>query len=258
MRRLTLLVAMTALGCTQPASDQPLGGDPVSSTDDGWKAPEDGVIQLNTADGVMLEADYWAPETKGAPGVILVHMIPPHNTRVDWPTGFIEALTAQGMSVLRFDRRGAGGSGGEPKDSYEGPAGKLDVAAAVDRMKADGVGDFVVIGASNGTTSALDYTVWAEGEAGHPVPKALGFLSGGTYTEKQNPVSALPAMPVFFAYPPDEAEWPASVKGSDPGSWELHSYEGGAHGTRMWGTTAEEDFQSDLLAFITAQLAAGQ
>ena len=42
--------------------------------------------------------------------------------------------------------------------------------------------DIAILGASNGTTTALDYTIWAR-DNGHTVPAALGFMTGGGYTE---------------------------------------------------------------------------
>ena len=57
------------------------------------------VLTLTTRDGVALEADRYAGQP-GCPGIVLLHMIPPSNTRADWPDNFISKLTAHGWSVL--------------------------------------------------------------------------------------------------------------------------------------------------------------
>ena len=92
------------------------------------------VETLKTRDGVTLKADYY-PASPGAPGVVLLHMIPPHWERSSWPTEFIGALHKRGWSVINIDRRGAGESGGVAKEAYEGENGRYDVEAAVKRLQ---------------------------------------------------------------------------------------------------------------------------
>jgi len=230
------------------------GSDETGATDPGsdWGAPEGGVVSLSTEDGVSLEADYYPVDSEGAPGVILVHMIPPNATRADWPSGFIRQLGEAGMAVIAIDRRGAGGSGGNPVDAYEGELGKWDVRAAVDRLQADGYGEFAVVGASNGTTSTIDYAVWADAH-GEPTPAAVGFLTGGTYTENQNAMSAVPELPAFFAYSTAEAAWSNNQKGSQSG-WDFFEYPNGDHGTRLFTSGDKAQFRDDLLAWLDEKL----
>lgn len=206
------------------------------------------VITVTTRDGVALEADRY-PGSTGGPGFVLLHMIPPSNTRADWPRAFIDRLTCHGASVVAIDRRGAGGSAGTPVDSYEGPGGAWDVEAAVGALQELGVAPGVrLIGASNGSTSALDYAVLAQAEALPPVA-AIAFLTGGSYTENQNPMSALPAgIPVAFAYGTAEASWSEAQQALDPDIWSFLAYEGGGHGTRLFGTTPR--VKGDLEAFF--------
>ena len=65
----------------------------------------------------------------------------------------------------------------------------------------------VVVGASNGTTSALDYALLAQRNpaAATPPVAALVFLSAGPYTEKQNAFGTAAAlfktMPILFMFP---------------------------------------------------------
>ncbi|NCG21415.1 MAG: hypothetical protein GWP91_20585 [Rhodobacterales bacterium] len=204
------------------------------------------VVTLNTSDGVALEADRYTG-IAGKPGIVLTHMIPPSNTRADWPVNFIEKLTCHGWSVIAFDRRGTVNSGGTPVDSYEGPGGQLDIAAAVASLNEVGVEGLALIGASNGTTSSIDYAIWADANGG-PEILALGLMTGGGYTENQHAMSTLPNIPVAFTYSTAEANWSVDQQPLDPGSWSFLEYEGGAHGTQMFD--AKPKVKSDLEDFL--------
>jgi pimeloyl-ACP methyl ester carboxylesterase len=233
------------VGCADAAGgDSGPGADP-------WVPPGGGEVELLTEDGVVLVADYYPAATAGAPAFVLLHMIPPAWDRTSWPGAFVAALQDSGASVLVPDRRGAGESGGEAQDAYEGEAGKYDVAAAVDRLVADGAGPVAVIGASNGTTSALDHAVWAQ--AGHStVPAALGFMTGGTYTENQTDMASLGDVPAVFTYSTEERGWSVAQQDLDPGTWSFLEYAAGDHGTRMFDAAPE--VQDDLLAFFAGAL----
>lgn len=204
------------------------------------------VITVTTQDGVQLEADRYAG-LSGEPGFILLHMIPPSNTRADWPPNFISRLTCHGWSVIAIDRRGAGGSEGTPQDSYNGELGKYDAYAAAAALTEIGADGMVLIGASNGTTTALDYTVAAP-EQGWPEVRALGFMTGGTYTENQHAMSALPDIPAVFTFSTAEASWSEAQQPLDPGSWSFLEYADGDHGTRMFD--AKPKVKGDLEAFF--------
>jgi hypothetical protein len=149
--------------------------------------------------------------------------------------------------VLVVDRRGAGGSEGEPVDAYEGPKGRNDVEACVVRLTEDGYGPISLIGASNGTTSMVDYAIWAPSQA-LPAPVALGFMTGGTYTENNNPMADLPQLPAVFTFSTAERDWSEAQRPLDPGSWIFHEYADGDHGTRMF--TADPTVTDDLVTFF--------
>lgn len=214
--------------------------------------PVGGVVTLSTRDGETLEADY-VPAEGPAPAVVLLHMVPPANDRTNWPPSFLAHLADAGYAVLAVDRRGAGGSTGDPVDAYEGPAGKYDVEACALRLDADGYGPIAVFGASNGTTSMIDYAVWA-GAEGLPEPAALGFLTGGTYTENQTAMTQVPPVPAVFTTSTAEAAWTDAQRALDPGSWVFHEYPDGAHGTLMFDAAPEVD--GDLLGFLVDVLPA--
>ena len=208
------------------------------------------VVSLSTRDDLTLEADYYGAPP-GGPGLCLFHMVPPSNDRTNWPPDFAASLQAEGWGVLVVDRRGAGGSEGDPTDAYTGPSGKYDVEACATFLADHGHSSLAILGASNGTTSMLDYTVWAGGE-GLPVPVALVFMTGGSYTESQNPMTALPAIPSAFTFSTAERQWSVAQELLDPGTWQFFEYPTGDHGTRMF--SAAPAVRDDLLTFLRAHL----
>lgn len=226
-------------------------GEPDLGAEDTGPAacPEVGpqLVQLTTSDGIQLEADLYTTGLAGQPGVVLLHMIPPFNDRTNYPLAFIQALTSRGFNVLNVDRRGAGNSEGQAVDAYEGPLGKFDAQAAVDYLIAHECAiaedQLVVIGASNGTTSALDYAIHANTEAGVSAPKGLVFLTGGGYTENQNRISAqsavLDPLPIHFVYSTAERGWSAGFLNTPNTAWTFAEYPMGDHGTLMFNAAAE-------------------
>ncbi len=249
------MLLFVALACSGTDPDgAPTPTETGTETDTPFTSPPSQVITVETRDGVTLEADLYPTDIAGGPAFVLLHMIPPGNDRTTWPTSFIDDLVAQRWAVVAVDRRGAGGSEGDPVDAYEGDTGRYDVEAVVLDLRDRGYVDIAIIGASNGTTSLLDYTAWA-GDEGLPVPVALGFMTGGEYTENQNPMSALPPLPTVFTYSTAERAWSVAQQPLDPGSWSFLEYDGGDHGTRMFD--AKPKVGRDLVDFFVDILGAG-
>ena len=263
-----LVGGLVGLGCSasKPAESTTVAGstpavEPGSTAGAGEDAGltdcvvETRVVGLSTSDGVALEADYVASGREGAKAVVLLHMIPPGNDRTNFPPSFVSALAEAGYSVLNVDRRGAGASEGVAKDAYEGPHGRLDAVAALSFLAsapcAVRASDVAIVGASNGTTTALDYASEAD-EADRPA--ALAFLSPGGYTENQHTLAqgleALGDRPVFVGYPPGERAWPEAARASAPGTWTFVEYEGGQHGSRLFSSNPE--VANDVLSFLRA------
>lgn len=165
-------------------------------------------------------------------------MIPPDNTRANYPRALIDALVARGVTVLNLDRRGAGGSQGVAVDAYEGPKGKLDAKAAVAFLRhhpcAIDARRIALVGASNGSTTAVDYTL----DAGDAAPRALVLLTPGTYTENQHRLadhrSTFEAIPILFVFSTEERAYSAAQEAGAPSRWVFQEYAPGAHGTRMF------------------------
>jgi dienelactone hydrolase len=222
-------------------------------------------VTLKTDDGVDLIADIHPSGRTGAPGIVLLHMIPPHHDKSNYSPEFIAKLVDRGWTVINVNRRGAKGSGGVAEEAYKGDKGWLDAKAGVDFLRAHPCAtpaeQIVIVGASNGTTSTLDFTVKSAADAELTVPKGLVFLSGGTYTEAQHRLAevkdAVGGLPILFAYPPEEAEWNLAIhEGANAGnygaSWQFKAYEAGGHGTKIFDSTpAAMDAVAD---FIDAQI----
>lgn len=199
------------------------------------------VVELATDDGLALAADLYGAGV-GAPAAVLIHMHPPGGfTRADWPADFIASLVAAGLNVLVVDRRGAGDSEGDPDDA-PGPDGWLDAKAAYDFLAAETCSvdttRIVWIGASNGTTTALDFTIAAAADDALDDAAALVFMTGGPYTENQNLVSdhrdVLDAIPILFLYQASEGDWSLQFESGAGAGWEFVEVAGG-HGTDMFG-----------------------
>lgn len=246
--------AASSASASASAADSNAGES--AASDDGATACEGDaqVVNLTTTDGVRLEADFY-PAGEGDKAALLLHMIPPGNDRSNYPPVFIRALNDAGYAVLNLDRRGAGGSEGDPSAAYEGPAGRLDAVAGLAALQESACriapSSVVIIGASNGTTTALDYTVDSS-VAEQDRPRALVFLSPGSYTENQNTMaehaSTLAAMRVFFGYPDSERAWPEGVRELDGGSWAFKEYAGGGHGARLFDSSPQ--VLGDIIAFL--------
>jgi len=222
-------------------------------------APSAEVVSFETDDGVLLEADLHTTGVAGSPAVVLLHMIPPGNDRSNYPVAFREQLNEAGFTVLNVDRRGAGGSQGVASEAYDGPNGKLDAAAAVTALAAldcaPDLSRLAIIGASNGTTTALDYAVYASGESDTPDPSALVFLTGGNYTENQHTLSdvldAVASTPILFVFPADESAWSQGYAGASP-SWKHSEYEPSGHGTHLFDSAPES--MTDVTQWLSSTL----
>jgi len=255
-----VLGGLLLAGCTttpgdddDDTGDDDTGSDDDTGDDDTCEPPAGGVIQLQTQDGVTIVADYYPSTHCPAPGVVLLHMIPPQWDRTSWPAGFITQLNGNGWTVIVPDRRGAGESGGVAEDAYQGPNGKFDVDACVARLAEDGyAGDLAIIGASNGTTSMVDYAAWAATTRA-PEPDLLGYMSGGGYTTAQTAIADVPPVPAFFAYPTSEATWHVAQEAHDPGTWDWFEYDPGDHGTLLFGAVGQPVYD-DIDGFMTGVL----
>ncbi len=207
-------------------------------------------VTLRTDDGVALAADYYPGGRRGGPGVVLLHMIPPHWTHKSYPSDFIFALVEGGFSVVNVNRRGAPGSEGVAEEAYRGDSGWLDAKAGRDWLVAAGCAvpseAVAMIGASNGTTTVLDYALRAARTGGIDPPAAMVLLSGGRYTEAQQSLEealgVLGGVPALVAYPAAEREWNERARGlarGAGGDWRFVELDPGDHGTKLFASDPE-------------------
>jgi alpha-beta hydrolase superfamily lysophospholipase len=215
------------------------------------------VVELSTEDGLHLAADYAPASSPDRGAVVLLHMIPPGNDRTSYPPEVRSAIAGRDLSVLNVDRRGAGGSEGIAQEAYEGPGGRLDVEAAVRFLINPALpcpvdpDTIAIVGASNGTTSVMDYAVGHDPSL--PAPAALVWMSPGTYTENQNRLPAsrevLDQLPLLWLYPTSEPYSTAYIDDAAP-AWRFVE-RGDAHGTRMFdGGALQEQTTTELLEWF--------
>jgi len=216
------------------------------------------VVALPTTDGLSLAADWYTGEGMGR-AVILLHMIPPHHNRSNYAMEVIASLTDRGFAVLNLDRRGAGDSPGIPRDAYEGPKGVLDAKAAVEFLRSTGCVDMnriAWVGASNGTTTVLDYTIAAAQDEAIELPAAIVYLTGGAYTENQHRIddnrAILEGVTTRFVFSTDERTWSAGFMADAPVTWSFEEYDPGGHGTIMFTTRPESI--DDFAVYLDTQI----
>lgn len=234
-------------GTTAGTSD--VGGEPC--------AGDESVVTFETSDGVTLEADDMMASETGRPALVLFHMIPPFFDRTSWPKRIRNKFYELDIHVLNVDRRGTGGSGGVPEDAYFGDGALWDAEAAVSWLVSDDRGcaidpdRLIMFGASNGTTTTLDYTFGHAGDL--PDVAGLAWLSPGDYTEAQNDIDdkrkKLENVSMRWLYPENEPYADDFVDGA-PDTWQF-SRRGMQHGTDMFDEdTLEDDTVADLLALV--------
>ena len=121
-------------------------------------------LRLPTEDGVSLEADLRLPEAEPRGSAVLCHPHPRHGGSKDHPLlwAIRSALVARGFAVLSFNFRGVLGSGGT---FGAGRAEVRDVAAAVERARAETEGPTLVCGWSFGAMVALHEAIADPGVA---------------------------------------------------------------------------------------------
>lgn len=219
------------------------------------------VVHFETDDGVTLEADYQTPGPTAVGAVILLHMSPLRYDRRNFPASFRSALVARGFTVLNVDRRGAGGSTGNPEDAASGARGVNDAIAArryvLSRACAPNAAEIRWVGASNGSTTVLDFVVESATEDIAP-PHSIVWMSPGAYTENQHSVAsarfALETTPMLWVYPEAERDFPELYRASAPSAWLFLEESGAAHGTDLFAD--HPSLEGDIAAFLAGSFVA--
>ena len=121
-------------------------------------------LELTAEDGITLEARLDSPEEEPRRITVFCHPHPDAGGTMNAPLmiAITQALVARGHSVLRFNFRGTGGSGGEHGD---GEPELADVAAAIEHARSAGL-PLGLAGWSFGAGVALNWL--ADQEEGIP------------------------------------------------------------------------------------------
>jgi dienelactone hydrolase len=135
-------VLLLLVGCTDVSSAS-LSAAVAAST----------AVTFTTDDGVELAGRVFGPADSTS-GVVLAHTLSGDQTT--W-YGFAERLANQGFRVLTFNFRGycPGGDGGCSAGTKDVGAAPADLRSAVEYLRADGVQQLGIAGASMGGTAAL-------------------------------------------------------------------------------------------------------
>ncbi len=223
------------------------------------QVPAPKVLSLTASDGTILKATYFA-SSKPGPGVLLLHQC--NQQRKLWDA-LGESLAATGISVLAFDYRGFGESGGTPHDKLtpqeqnkiqtETWPGDIDIALryllaqpGVDRNRI-GAG-----GASCGVDNAIKLA------RRHPEVKSLVLLAGPTDREGRLFLQSSTDLPIFTSAADDDPfgpqpllmQWLFSIS-QNPRSRFAH-YTSGGHGAEMFAV--QKDLPGIIATWFSATL----
>jgi dienelactone hydrolase len=222
------------------------------------QAPPPKVVSLTAFDGTILKATYFA-SSKPGPGVLLLHQC--NQQRKLWdPLG--ESLAASGISVLIFDYRGYGESGGTPHDKLtpqeqnkiqtETWPSDIDVAFQYLLAQPGVVRNRIGAGgASCGVENAIQLA------RRHPEVKSLVLLAGPTDREGRLFVQSS-NLPIFTSAADDDPfgpqpllmQWLFSVS-QNPNSRFAH-YTSGGHGAEMFAV--QKDLPGIIATWFSATL----
>jgi dienelactone hydrolase len=220
--------------------------------------PAPKVVSLTASDGTILKATYFA-SSKPGPGVLLLHQC--NQQRKLWdPLG--ESLAASGISVLTFDYRGYGESGGTPHDKLtpreqnkiqtETWPGDVDLAFQYLLAQPGVTGDRIGAGGSScGVENAIQLA------RRHPEVKSLVLLAGPTDREGRSFVQSS-NLPIFTSAADDDPfgpqvllmQWLFSIS-QNPASRFAH-YTSGGHAAEMFAV--HNDLPGIIATWFSATL----
>jgi pimeloyl-ACP methyl ester carboxylesterase len=210
-------------------------------------APPPGeTVRFTTEDGVELAGEI---RGSGEVGVVLAHMFPADRT--SWAE-FAQALADRGYTTLAFDFRGYGDSGGT-KDI---PELWRDVEAAVAEVRARGVRQVAVIGASMGGTAALIAA------SRQDLGAVITLSAATTFMGLQAPDEVLGAIdePKLFIAAEGDSAAAATAQTlftSTPGAKRIEIVTGSDHGTDLLDGSQGEVVRNLVVSFLDTRVLAG-
>ena len=191
-----------------------------------------GDVTLKADDGTKLHAVYTeAREVKS--GAVLVHML--GRSASDYRF-LADKLSASGVSTVAVDLRkhGENVTGDKPEIADEDyQAMKQDVAAAVAYLRAQGVEDISIVGASIGANLALNVAA-ADPQIGNVVLLSPGMeYKGVEITEALEAYGDRPLLCVVSKDDRYSAKTGLYIEAQARGYHKLEVYDAAGHGTRM-------------------------
>ncbi len=200
----------------------------------------EGPVTFATEDGLTLSGVIFG---KGPTAVILAHMMP--TTQSSWKA-FAELAAEKGFTVLTFNFRGYGESGG--KKDY----GLLDkdVRAAIALLRNHGIQRIVCIGASMGGTAC--------GKATHePGMAGLVIISSPDVVEPPLQLASADfadlTYPKLFIGSKDDQPYTRNIQAMfdwSPEPKQIKIFSGSDHGTYLFYGNHAAEFQDILLSFL--------
>jgi len=235
---MAVALALLAAACSDTGAGTAAGsssGNASSSTTRSAGSSDDGsagvsspnVIGIATPDGEMLAATVnSAPDSPVA--VVLAHMR--GADRSTW-NPLVGPLNDAGYATVAFDFRGYGASTGTRDTHLD-----VDLAAAVNRARADGASKVILVGASMGGTAVLEggSRLGADGVVAISAPASFLGLDGGAGAAALNGPTLLIDSADDHPYVDELIAIEAATDSS------LVTFDGSAHGTAIFASHGEE------------------
>lgn len=203
-------------------------------------------INLQTEDNLNIVVNFYEADSDKA--VILLHML--GRNKEDW-VNFANTLVKNNYNVLALDFRGHGKSDGDLNKFSEKDFNNmvLDVKEAKSFLTSNGKKEIVIIGASIGANTAMNYAV-LDNEIKNIVLLSPGLDYRGVKTEDS--VKKYKNKILVVSSEDDEYSFESSrtLKSLNK-NVELKEYKSGGHGTRMFPAT---DLEKVLLGWLNKNL----
>lgn len=201
--------------------------------------PSEQAVTFSSSDGVRLAGTVFG---SGHVGIVLSHMFPTDQT--SW-VAFGRRLAAEGYRALAYDFRGYGKSSGQATIAQI----DRDVRAASDYLRAQGMTQLVLIGASMGGTASVK-------AAGDTRAVALVVLSSpSSFRGLSVSASDLARVTMPSLWITSEEDSVTSdmrkMYSAAGGPKALHVYAGDVHGTYLFESAHATDLTSRVLRFLT-------
>lgn len=223
----------------QPAAPSTVATTVVEEPTTETLTEEPATVTFRSSDGVELSGTLWGGDARA---VVLAHMVA--GSGEDWAP-LAEELAVGGLTVLAFDLRGHGRSGGMPSPA----AAPLDLEAAVAFVRDRGADSVVLVGASLGgmAVATVAGEVGAEGVAIVSAPFSFAGLD-----VLPADLEGLPGAKLFVVAEGDAVA--ADVREMyrlAAGPKRLEVLAGSAHGTQILASPQGELFRALVLELAT-------